>query len=561
MFNKSKVLLSVAICAAFLIGLAVNPSWGQKKKKNNDQILATCCNYNQVTYQVTPDCCAILHAYTPCNAKIEFQYYNPATFLYETKKIDSSYSHFADYKICPEHGESTMQVRVRFVEPTTGQPFCFGSWIEGITQFSFTINLVNCSKCDCPAGASNWLGANVEKYSPLCPGGGCRVSLSLDIPDSINCYKYFWFQKNNDPYSGPKSMASQLISSFNFCLAAGQNATITVKLTKSTRLSEFNDSACVLTKTLPVCTDTTNLKVPCNPDCPYTPFSLAYLTNIFYLSGCPGCAVRVTYTSRKACGIFQDLQIMRIELMTPPCFGCPIDAIYRQTLGAIVALDRMGFDPKPGSVKPPTKQKCSTIWRVAHGSCWAQWKFYTTNGTHVDSVVIWEPCYNAACCLQPMRVCRDTSDNVTISIDTNYSNMAQCDNTYIVDPYHHDTLYCNPVCYWTGQISGIYPYTVPVAKYSTDEDEFDITAPGTYGIQVNQNADILNFGIRSNTSSEVVIQIFDLGGNAKLKEQFTAPNGTSYHRVNISNLPTGVYLYSVTIGGVKLQTDKFSIVR
>ena len=130
----------------------------------------------------------------------------------------------------------------------------------------------------------------------------------------------------------------------------------------------------------------------CKPDCSSSEFS-ATQTTVVQLSN--GCWARVKYAQRLACGIWNDVGIISIELLS----GCAgVDVLTGVTLAteAILLQNPMGFpEPDTGA--------CVMSWRVVKGACWMDSVSWCDDQ---DTLLV--PCVGEACCLSPYKVCRDS---------------------------------------------------------------------------------------------------------------------------------------------------------
>jgi len=139
----------------------------------------------------------------------------------------------------------------------------------------------------------------------------------------------------------------------------------------------------------------------CMPDC----FSDNFVLQPSVILTLPGgCQVKVDYGKRLACGVWHDLQIIKI---TPLTIGCGIFTpaqILDFTTLALIQANPMGFPPtNPGD--------CNTNWRVSRASCW---KFDSEDPTG-EGFGAYYPCDQNVCCLQAYRVCLDENGNRIIT--------------------------------------------------------------------------------------------------------------------------------------------------
>ena len=168
---------------------------------------------------------------------------------------------------------------------------------------------------------------------------------------------------------------------------------------------------------------------PCEPDCPQTPFG-PLQNHTITLPG--NCQIQVTYASRLACGVFQDLYIEFIQTVpSPPSPACQMyfdqsaqDLLWMVTQ-EMVDDNPMGFArPMPG---------CASDWRVAHGTCWFR-SFDPTNERYSGSY-----CETNTCCLERFEVCFDDCGDVTCFEPQSFTQPMFCDPSNPEGP-------CEPAC-------------------------------------------------------------------------------------------------------------------
>lgn len=154
---------------------------------------------------------------------------------------------------------------------------------------------------------------------------------------------------------------------------------------------------------------------PCKPDCEDADWALPAQSYVVTLPG--GCKVNVVYTTRFACGRYNDFQILAIDQIAPFDESCVSYArmdtkdflalITQETLEA----NPMNFPPPPP--KPPATQNCATNWRVVAGACWQKSMHYEYEPT-MEPLPLWQPCHGESCCLKYFRVCVDPCGNRTV---------------------------------------------------------------------------------------------------------------------------------------------------
>ncbi len=178
---------------------------------------------------------------------------------------------------------------------------------------------------------------------------------------------------------------------------------------------------------------------PCKPDCPGSNWVLPPSSYVVTLPG--GCKVNVVYTTRLACGVWNDMQILAIDQIMPFDESCVSYArMESKDFLALITQDvleanPMGFPPAPPV--PPATRNCSSNWRVVAGSCWMKAMHYEDPHT-MEPLPLWQPCHGEECCLKYYRVCVDPCGNRTVDQTSSSTPNPSCP---IIGSYP-----CTPVC-------------------------------------------------------------------------------------------------------------------
>jgi hypothetical protein len=296
---------------------------------------------------------------------------------------------------------------------------------------------VSCSCSICPDDVDDWLTLTSTKGAGSCAVNECYVENTLNVPLEYPCYSHYeYIYQLDDPYASPVSSGVQLITSnvlstYNTCIAEGETYSVTLKLYKGAT----DPLPCEIVKTT-YCPITPVDTTACLPDCFDDPFIPAPFPVQFTLNNCPGCVVQIRYSYREACDTWYDIQITSIEKFNMPnfptnaCSACTDAEVYMQAIEAAVK-DRLDRSPWP----PQLNGECSIQWRISKASCWAswtriiydpipepdvEWKYITVN----------KPC-NSDCCLRRMEVCKDsTSGAISITDLGVFNNTYSCDSLY-----------------------------------------------------------------------------------------------------------------------------------
>lgn len=543
--NKYLKLLMFAI-ALLAISTSLLAADNKNGNDGNGDIANVPCASIVFSHEITEDCCVMVYTswpFTFTDKIIDFEKLVSGVWT----SVGTSTANSASMKICPNSGETSVTFRVRWKNDYNGGPRCFSDFTEwneadGGTQYTRTVDL---SCCGCPTGINDWVSVKAKKSND-CPNNGCKIDYKIVIPEGNTCFTSF-----RAGSSTVTSISSNTTTGFGPCINASTSANYKIVFFKA------NGDSCVVTKsvTCDAVQDTNTVAKPCIPDCPGDTFRI-YGPTIFALSGCPGCFVRVTYGARKACGVFQDLQILKMELSPACTTSCSMDSIFKQTVLGIIDFNAMGFDPMSTG--------CNTTWRIAQGGCWASWTYYKVNPTSgiTDTVIVWEPCEKTACCLQPMTVCKYTNPKrIVITYGSAYNGVSNCNDTWLQDKITGWIFPCSPKCDWLNGLEGSHlgianPGDSPIPMFKTSNK-------GDYGvgISVTIKDKLLAMMIKNEQSASTEITISNLKGEIVNKTNFKLHSNDNYFNIDLNNYETGTYVYSITIDGIIFQTDKFIIAK
>ena len=304
---------------------------------------------------------------------------------------------------------------------------------------------------------------------------------------------------------------------------------------------------------------------PCNPDCEDT----AWHNNsmVVNLRGCNQyCYAKIYFSWRIACGVFQDVQVTKVESLTPYCNLCSIHDLYMQALYAIITLNPMGFNPQIGT------KGCNTIWRVTAGGCIASWQIYYHDPTHEgDTLTIVQKCVSPSvpCCLAYMQVCRyprpgyipPKPDSVTISSLSNSYPEYNCKGATIphVDtlPPPPDTTSCQPICEWFTDVV----YQTPIVAPITSVDESEIPAKQGVTLYPNPTDNKFRFDINSPETGELSIEIYDLKQNVIKVVKRNILEGWNSLEIDVTGINTGNYFIVLNVNGTMIHSTKLEIIK
>lgn len=506
------------------------------QKDDENQLQATCCESISIEAVPVPDkpCCleirvSNLFCYDAI-LKINKVYGDEEVNVYKDTLDGRDYfSHI----VCAETGDNELKIIVR-VTTLNGSTFC--------TPDTF---MLNDKCCECPETIDDIF---VTEVIPGKCENGCQVRHWIKFRKEYqNCFRAIKFESskfpgNNGEGEYSESGVDKYLDQFDACLKKNEKYSYTFTLIgHDGKECKYTDSLHCISKPID------SLKL-CVPDCEESPW-VSVEEKKFELKDCPGCVVNVAYTYRKACKIWQDLQIARIEFLTEKCSKCDVERLYSMIAKAIIKENDMEFEPKKVG-------DCSTIWRIANGSCWAEWFYYSENNNHIiDTIRVLEVCLNNICCLQRMKVCRDKENNITItpfgSIITSEVNCK--DVEYQIG---NASLNCFPACDWLGKING----SSGNDHFKKVETNLRVDYDNSYGLNTGIQDNILSVLIKTPKSCKAEVKVYDVSGKEIINESSEISTGTiNTLQVGLGNLQSGNYIFAVIVDGITLKSQKFNI--
>lgn len=324
------------------------------------------------------------------------------------------------------------------------------------------------------------------------------------------------------------------------------NRTSKLEVTRLTKFSAMNllkHASVILILLLSIVLTTNYVKAqdtppPCVPDCENTPFHPVE-QNDFYFDN--GCIIRVWYTWRKACDVYYDIQIVKIETLNPLCNDYSYKQIFDSAFKKVIELNKMGFPPKRG--------ECDVNWRISAASCWSFWNIIVTGDPHM----IMLPCAGSGCCYQPYQVCRDQQGNITLTPLGSPWPAVNCDTA--TPPSYPPGLTCNPICDWL--IMEQYNPGSLIEPNKKDNQDMG----NAIKIEIPSNGETLNMLVSTDKKSNFSIKITDVYGIQLIEQNGVVENSITPITVKTSELHNGNYLYNIYIDGVLLYSGKLLIIK
>ncbi len=398
---------------------------------------------------------------------------------------------------------------------------------------------VECPECVCPPDKNDWLTYSLRKTTS-CPNNGCKVQMNFDFPDdgSASCFTNYIFEGIDNAQSPAMSVANDPISGFNFCIDGDATGTFKVYLLTG----QVPPDTCVLEQTV-FCDTLTDywpdsIPAPCYTDCTDDSWTIEEPITC----SVDGCYFSITYSSRDACGVWQDVQILGIETLNTACWYVAPKDIFQAAMKCIIEENDMNFKPNADSLG------CYDIWRFSSPACWQYGR--------TVAYPSYRPCDSADCCRQRMKVCRDSSGNVSIEpIGEGYSTDSIDCPTWedLYESFQPDSNImdeCWSICNW-------FNYLLTYPKIATGEKPYD---PLTFrDVVVGMDRRKAMFWVTTPEKGEINIDIFDLRGNKILSKTRPISGYETVIDIDMGPYVRGVYFYKVDINNGQLGSGKFIV--
>lgn len=282
--------------------------------------------------------------------------------------------------------------------------------------------------------------------------------------------------------------------------------------------------------------------MPCMPDCyedPFGPTQLEY----FGIGGDPydACIIRVWFTCRIACGTYYDIQVLKIEAITPACSLYTDREILEFAFYNIVKNDYCRFSPRLGF--------CNLQYRISIAPCYTIDIQYPEPDHPVRVLV---PCTDSACCVQTYMVCNNGGGNITMT-PIGEPQHPYWDCIFAIPPPGFEGFY-TLICDWLW----IERFQPPVLVKPYEQESESIRSTLKVSV-LNQEGG--NISANSTKVSNYLIKITDVYGTMHIEQ--TGEVGTDFNQIliDVSRLRSGFYVYNLYVDGVLKRSGKFAIIK
>lgn len=532
---KKTILILIASIIILCIS-AINLFADNDKDENEFQ--AYCCKFVEVTSEQAVDdpCCMKISVYNPhCQdlvIKIDKKLNND-TIDVTKEKVNKGEK--KEFTVCGDIGESTIEVFVYLLDEY-GNRYCTGDTFHKFTQD------VKC--CKCPDNIDD-----IIKIDLIVDGcdKGCKVKHKLILPEKYQkCFNEIKFNSSKDTSEQKVTIteAKNVIDKIEKCLKDHEEYKFNIVLIG------INGEECQFNKTLYCKGKKPDIRKLCTPDCPevsWGPSIKAEIENEI----CPGCKIIVTYNVRKGCYDAIDVQIVKFEILNDKCKECSSEKLYEMALNGIIKHYKLIIDPR-------LNNDYVEIWRVALGTCWTKWKYYIEDEKGVRIIEVYEKCDNAICCLQRVKVYIGKDSTYVIEPTGGVENKDNTCDRLTFENWENYKLNCFPVCEWLANYKG----STGKAPKKKDGASFKVDYENAYGINTGIEDKVIKVQIKTPKTGTAEVTVYDVSGKQVIKETAVITNGnTNTIMIGIAELQSGNYVYTVTIDGKKIESEKFNINR
>ncbi|TAL67536.1 MAG: hypothetical protein EPN82_13865 [Bacteroidetes bacterium] len=396
-----------------------------------------------------------------------------------------------------------------------------------------SIHIASCCTCD-TLDNQFWLTVNTLK-DPACPDSGCKVTMFLDLPDTITCFKYFVFENTSGQKDPPALITGDTMTIEGPCIGSGESGQIVLYLLKQP--NESPETACHIIKN--VFCDSLPFAPPCPPpDCPDDKFIGPIWSYPIHLGN--GCDIIVQYAYRIACPERkQDLFILAIK-QGIHCLTITKEEMYQAALEYLLKYDPMGFEPLPDHF-----DTCAYTWRLGIIDCWRNVAYYPPPA-----------CPDSNCCWQEMYVCRDASGGFSYGPQQPlrmYLPANGCDTLpggHIPPPDDK----CYFVCDWITKSGNVAPmnevyFPLEVIDSSSENSKFTVKYYDGY----------LNVYLKSECGAQIRVDISDVYGIKWLSSEQQSRAEKMIFKIDIRNFGKGFYVYKIYCNENYIGNGKFII--
>lgn len=511
-----------------------------------------CCSQFNGTVIQTEDCCLLFNLFNPAcpDLYIQFKQFSlqTQTYIADGNPVPIPMGGYITYKLCLLENQNAINWRIELLDEF-GNPRCFGNWTPS-TIITGSVGMENC--CDCPSESSSWLTLEVDDDSPECPDG-CKVTPVLNIPPEITCFKYFSMATDYGNFGQVKPLTD--LQNEYYCIEKDQSITVSLALIKNATTDPNNqiDDICYLEKTSEPCEE--KPPAPCVPDCPFDEFEKRTPLTIV-LTNCPGCTVKVQYATRIACGKFQDIQVLAIDYLSNQCQQtCDIDKIYKNVIGALIAINQMNFEPFD-------YPDCDTTWRIANGACWGkEILYFISDGVTYREICRYHPCEYSGCCLQQLQVCKLENQGVVITPISQILGIPCPPGLTVIDD--KGIIYpCNPACHWAGEVNG--EFGQPITLYTSGKQgtvEVDKKENLLFSFESSNDNSMLILNIKSSTKLNMAFTMYNITGQPLFQNNISLTQGVQEIKIDLENLSSGTYFYSFKVNEHEFNANKLVIIK
>ncbi len=445
---------------------------------------------------------------------------------------------------------------------------------------------LECEKCPCPPQheMEGWLQLTIEQGGSQCSPTQCEVSATLNIPAPYqDCYNFYEIEyvirdinaspiDHEYPMLSPGAIpADGIITNLPTCLDPGESILLKVRLYNAVGDTEYCEFV-VMEQACPLFD--VGDREPCTPD----NFSDGWSETQTILVNVNGCWYRVSFQYRQTSDGTQDIQFTSAY---PADINCTAEKseVFNAALEPAIDDILSGVDSWE-----PNPSGCYDSWRVIEATCWSKWDAIYFLGEVTYNTVIDVPC-ESDCCTQQIRVCK-YDGNVSVQV-IGYAdnNSTDCSTATLPDPSSFlspfNAIYtlleectpndCNmfqghePDSDWRTDLYADYDrFKDEAIRYEEGyqmKEMIGNIAELQMIYQVYQQQNSLTIKVAKSKEQIVDFKIFNAIGQEIKSTSINLTGKYQEFEVDISNLLSGSYFYSIVSSSNKIATGKFIIVK
>jgi hypothetical protein len=280
----------------------------------------------------------------------------------------------------------------------------------------------------------------------------------------------------------------------------------------------------------------------CNAKLPNNGWVHKTLTDVPYPYSSNDCSMTLNYCERQLCDGTIQIQLESITLVG--CYpnyyqpGAALEGeIFAASIRYLLIHNDMGV---------PKRGECKSNIQVVNATCW-----YQTWGA--SAPLVFMPCNNSSCCSKTYTICCDSSGIFSIVYATGNSVAEPCDTT--------NGNYCQNLCDSMPDMGTLGSLNYRKSEnLENDNQNSSVQTKNTSYTIPNPANNSVSIILNNTIKGSLVLKITNTEG----KELFTVTkafnNEEAKFVVDLTQLQSGTYFYTMTNNGDKVSDGKFVVV-